>query len=98
MTQPRKPDPSKPDPHNPAPHNPAPSRRDRTRPAEILGLAAVFALFVGAGVMFSSREFVLALEFTGATFVVSIVVLATLLLAISKPEPPEGDESDRSGH
>ncbi|MEO8528829.1 MAG: hypothetical protein ABI435_07105 [Pseudolysinimonas sp.] len=85
-------------PSNRDPNSPAPSRRDRTRPAEILGLAAVFALFVGGGVFFSTREFVLALEFAGGTFVVSIVILATLLLAISKPEPPDGDESDRSGH
>lgn len=81
------------------PVTPGPSRRDRARPAEILGLAAVFALFVGAAVLFSTREFLLALEFTGATFVVSVVVLATLLLAISKPESPDDDDpAAPSGH
>lgn len=71
-----------------------PSRRDRARPAELLGLAAVFAIFVGVAVVFSTRQPVLALEFAGGTFVVSIVVLATLLLATSKPDASDDDERD----
>lgn len=62
---------------------------ERVRPAEVLGLSAVLALFVGLGVLFSTRNWLLAVEFLGAAFIVSIVVCATLLLAISKPEPPE---------
>lgn len=65
-----------------------PTWRERARPAEVLGLAAVLAAFVGVGVLFSTRNLVLAVEFFGAAFVVSVVVCATLLLAISKPEPP----------
>jgi len=76
-----------------------PSRRDRTRPAELLGLAAVFALFVGGGVLLSTREWLLALVFAGGSFVVSIVILATLQLATSRDvrddEPPDGG---RLGH
>jgi heme A synthase len=72
-----------------------PTRRERARPAEVLGLAAVLAAFVGVGVLFSTRNLLLAVEFFGAAFVVSVVVCATLLLAISKPEPP-GDGP--SGH
>ena len=72
-----------------------PTLRERARPAEVLGLAAVLAAFVGLGVLFATRDLMLAIVFFGAGFVVSIVVCATLLLAISKPEPPsEGP----SGH
>ena len=66
-----------------------PTLRERARPAEVLGLAAVLAGFVFVGVLFSSRNLLLAVEFFGAAFVVSVVICATLLLAISKPEPPE---------
>lgn len=72
-----------------------PSWRERARPAEVLGLAAAFAVFVGLGVALSTRNLLLAVEFGGATFVVSIVVVATLLLAISKPEH---DEQPPSSH
>ena len=66
-----------------------PSVRERARPAEVLGLSAVLAGFVGGAVLFASREPLLAVEFFGAAFIVSVVVCATLLLAISKPEPPD---------
>jgi len=70
-----------------------PTWRERARPAEVLGLAAVLAAFVGVGVLFSTRNLLLAVEFFGAAFVVSVVVCATLLLAISKPEPPSDGPS-----
>jgi 4-hydroxybenzoate polyprenyltransferase len=73
-----------------------PTLRERARPAEVLGLAAALAAFVGVGVLFSTRNALLAVEFFGAAFVVSILVCATLLLAISKPEPP--DDDGPSGH
>ncbi|MGV3712799.1 hypothetical protein [Pseudolysinimonas sp.] len=75
-----------------------PTFRERTRPAEVLGLAAVLSGFVGVGVLFSTRNWLLSLEFFGASFVVSVLVLATLLLAISKPEVPERDDDAPSGH
>ena len=66
-----------------------PTLRERARPAEVLGLAAALAGFVGVGVLIATREPLLAVEFFGAAFIVSVVICATLLLAISKPEPPE---------
>jgi zinc transporter ZupT len=66
-----------------------PSLSERARPAEVLGLSAVLAAFVGGAVLFASREPLLAVVFAGVAFIVSVVVCATLLLAISKPEPPE---------
>lgn len=70
-----------------------PTLRERARPAEVLGLAAVLAAFVGGGVLIATRNPLLAVEFFGAAFVVSVVICATLLLAISKPEPPEDGPS-----
>ena len=66
----------------------APSRRDRTRPVELIGLSAVFAVFVGLVVLMSTRDVILALIFFGIAFIVSIVVLAMLALAVA----PTGEE------
>jgi len=62
--------------------NTDPRRRDRTRPLELIGLAAIFAVFVGGIVMLVTRLWLLAIEFAGATFIVALVVLAMLLLAV----------------
>lgn len=83
----------------------APSRRDRTRPVELLGLSAIFAVFVGLVVLISTRELELALIFAGIAFIVSLVVLAMLALAV-RPDKDEkldllsqDDEQDRDrGH
>jgi len=65
-----------------------PSRRDRTRPVELLGLSGVLALFIGLVVLMSTREIVLSLIFLGVAFIVALVVLAMLSLAVR----PTGDE------
>lgn len=75
-----------------------PTFRERARPAEVLGLAAVLSAFVGVGVLFSTRNLTLSLVFFGAAFVVSVLVLATLLLAISKPETPSRDDDRPAAH
>ena len=79
----------------------APSRRDRTRPVELIGLSAIFGVFVGLVVLMSTREVVLALIFAGLAFIVSLVGLAMLSLAVrpDKDEKLDLDEQDRSqGH
>ncbi len=60
---------------------PAPSRRDRMRPVELLGMAALFGVFVGGFVFMGSREWGLSLIMAGAAFIASLVILATLLVA-----------------
>ena len=65
-----------------------PSRRDRTRPAELLALSGGMALFVGLVVLMSTRQPVLALVFFGVSFIVALVSLAMLALAVR----PTGDE------
>ena len=66
----------------------APNKRDRTRPAELLGLSAILAVFAGLVVLMSTRDVILALIFAGVAFIVSLVVLAMLALAVT----PTGEE------
>ena len=78
-----------------------PSKRDRTRPAELLGLSAVIAVFVAGVVLLSSRDLLLGVIGLGATFILSLVILATLALTVnaSPEERIDLDEQDRSqGH
>ena len=78
-----------------------PSLRDRTRPVELIGLSAIFAVFVGLVVLMSTREVVLALVFFGLAFIVSLVGLAMLSLAVrpTGDEKLDLDEQDRAqGH
>ena len=79
----------------------SPNKRDRTRPAEILGLSAIFAVFTGLVVFMSTRDWMLGLIFAGIAFIVSLVVIAMLALAIrpDKNELLDMDEQDRdAGH
>jgi uncharacterized membrane protein HdeD (DUF308 family) len=77
-----------------------PSRRDRTRPAELLGLSGVLAIFAGLVVLMSTRDLVLSLIFAGIAFIVGLIGFAMIALAVR----PEGDSSDlddpdrESGH
>lgn len=65
-----------------------PSRRDRTRPAELIGLAGAMAIFTGLVVLLSTRQVELTLIFLGVAFIVSLVGLAMLTLAVG----PTGEE------
>lgn len=82
-----------------------PTLRERTRPAELLGLSGVLGVFAGLIVLMSTRDVVVALVFAGVAFIVSLVGIAMLALAVR----PTGDEQldlteqdeaqrDRSGH
>ena len=76
-----------------------PSRRDRMRPLELLGLAAVFGVFTGLVVGLATREWILAAVFFGVIFIVSLVVLAMLSLAVSHPDDTRPDDGhEPSGH
>lgn len=82
----------------------APSRKDRTKPVELLGLALVIAIFVGVVVFMSTRSVQTAVIFMGVIFIVALVVLAMLALAgrPNKDEKLDMDEQyreqGRSGH
>jgi peptidoglycan/LPS O-acetylase OafA/YrhL len=72
-----------------------PSLRSRLRPAELVGISAVIGAFVGIVVGFGTREWLLALEFAGISFVVALVVTAMLLLAATpENERPDAERPD----
>jgi membrane protein implicated in regulation of membrane protease activity len=73
----------------------APSRKDRTRPAELLALAGGLAIFVGLIVLLATRAPFQAVVSLGVVFIVSLVVLAMLSLA-ARPstEDPDKDIKD----
>lgn len=75
----------------------SPAPRDRTRPAELLIISGVLAIFVGLVVLMSTREVLLALIFLVIGFIVSLVVLAMLALAVQPDtaEKSDIDEQDR---
>jgi peptidoglycan/LPS O-acetylase OafA/YrhL len=69
-----------------------PTRRDRTRPVELLGLSAIIGVAVGVIVFFSTHNLLTAAEFAGVAFIVSLVVFAMLLLAVSPPRSSDDDQ------
>ncbi len=74
-----------------------PSRRERARPAELVGLSAVLAGFVGVVVLIATRDYaneggpVLTLIAFGGTFIVALLMFAMLALA-EKPNTPRNGE------
>ncbi len=80
----------------------APSRRDRTRPAELLVISGVLAIFVGLVVLMSTREVLLALIFLVIAFIVALVVLAMLSLAVQPDNAEKLDileqDDEQRGH
>ncbi|MBW4041262.1 MAG: hypothetical protein HIU86_03925 [Acidobacteria bacterium] len=58
-----------------------PSLRDRLKPLELVGLAAVLGLFAGVVALVGSRSIELAAILAGIAFIVALLVLAMLALA-----------------
>lgn len=74
-----------------------PSRKDRTRPVELLVLSGVMAVFTGLITLMSTRDVILSLIFLGVAFVVVLVVLAMLVLAV-RPDGEELTDLDEQNH
>lgn len=68
-----------------------PTRRDRFRPAELLSLSLVIALFGSLVVFLTTRDVVFALVSLGIVFILSLVTIALLVLAI---KPNDDDRND----
>lgn len=68
-----------------------PSRRDRLRPLELIGFAAVLAVFAGLIVLLVTRDAVLATVSFGIAFIVSIMMVA--LVGLGKPPSQEDNEA-----
>ncbi|GAA2176337.1 hypothetical protein GCM10009846_29750 [Agrococcus versicolor] len=76
-----------------------PSRRDRLKPVEYVGFAGGIGIFSGLVVLLVIREPIHALVIGGVAFIVSLVVIATLTLAMQPAKPGEGDDDGRPrGH
>jgi hypothetical protein len=75
--------------------NAKPSRRERFRPAELIGLSFVVGLFAGLVVLFTARDLGLAVIFLGVAFIVSLVGFAMLALVAGDQTPPGGDGNKR---
>ncbi len=71
-----------------------PARRDILRPAELIGISAIMALFVGLTVLLSTRALLLAGVFFGIAFIVTLVIVAMLVLSF-KPNKDELTEMDQ---
>jgi hypothetical protein len=74
-----------------------PTRQESLRPLELIGGAAILALFVGLVVIFSTREPVLALIFFGVAFIVTLVVLAMFTLGRGPGEAERHDLEEQDG-
>lgn len=79
-----------------SPHQP--SRSDRLKPAELVGISAAMALFVGLTILFTTREVVLSLVACGITFIVALVVIAMLVLGMKPNAAEENDIDEQNGH
>lgn len=65
-----------------------PTKRERFKPLELLAISAAFGLFTGLIVLMSSRDVILSATWFGLTFIITLVVLATFILA-AKPNKNE---------
>jgi len=68
-----------------------PRTRIALRPAELVALAALVAVFVGLITLMVTRELVFSLIVFGATFVIGLVTLAMLMLAMTPNRPADGE-------
>ena len=65
-----------------------PTKRDRLKPFELVGIAALLGLFTGLVVLMSSRDAILSATWFGLSFIIAVVVLAMFVLA-AKPNKNE---------
>lgn len=68
-----------------------PSRRERLKPIEYLLFAGAVGAFSGLVVLLVSRDGLLPWIFGGVAFIVTLVLIATLSLAV-RPRDDEGPE------
>ena len=84
----------------PAPSNAAhqPSRSDRLKPAELLSISGLMALFVGITILLTPRELVLSAIGLGVTFIVALVVIAMLVLGMKPNASEQVDLDEQNNH
>lgn len=74
-----------------------PTTRQKLKPFEYLAFAGVAAVFTGLIVLMSVRDIVLALIFAGVAFIASLLITATLMLAVRPRGRAAADLDKREG-
>lgn len=76
-----------------------PTRREKLRPVEFVVFAAVVGVFSALVIMLVSKDLLLAGIFGGVAFIVTLVIIATLMLAVQPRDRTTNDEQrDRPDH
>lgn len=75
-----------------------PTLRERLKPVELVGFAALLAVFTGAVTLFSTREPQLTAVLAGIAFIVALLGLAMLALAAGAPADPDDDRPVQDRH
>ena len=75
-----------------------PSRSDRLKPAELLSISGLMALFVGITILLTTRELVLSAIGLGVTFIVALVVIAMLVLGMKPNASEQVDLDEQNNH
>jgi hypothetical protein len=73
-----------------------PTRRERLRPVELIGMSAIIGIAFGVITYFATRDLLVAVEVLGGAFIVSLVVFAMFLLAVTPRR--DGDDEGSSPH
>lgn len=68
-----------------------PTSRITLRPSELVGLAALVAVFVGLVTLMVTRDLILSLIAFGGAFVLDLVLLAMLMLVVTPNRPADGE-------
>jgi predicted anti-sigma-YlaC factor YlaD len=68
-----------------------PSARITLRPAELVGLAGIVAVFVALITLMVTRELIFSLIVLGGAFVLGLITLAMLMLAVTPNRPADGE-------
>jgi len=68
-----------------------PTWRQRLKPLELVGLAAVLGVFGGVIALVGSQSIEVALVLAGIAFIAALLVLAMLALATGDPEEVDQD-------
>jgi preprotein translocase subunit Sec61beta len=68
-----------------------PTARITLRPAELVGLAGIVAVFVALITLMATRELIFSLIVLGGAFVLGLITLAMLMLAVTPNRPADGE-------
>lgn len=67
------------------------SRKDKTRPFQLVGLSLAAGVFLGGIVLMVTRDVRMAGIFAGSTFVITILMLAMIVLTMTPQLPKRGE-------